>query len=123
MVSAKFNRQIDILEFRLVGNINLIEMLECINFRNENTTYPRSLKMLIDATNANFTFSVDDLTIIASENINAVGKYTYVFDAIILNNPKNTAFSMLFKEFSKTNNYKFSFFASKGAALKWLDNY
>jgi len=121
MVDVNFNQKIGFFEFRLVGNISLIEILECVNFRNENTTYPRSLKMLIDATNANFTFSVDDLTIIANENFKSLEKYDYIFDAIILDNPKNTALSILYKQLVNAINYEFVYFSTKKCAIKWLN--
>jgi len=121
MVDIKFNQQVGIFEFRLVGNISLNELLECINFRNENTTYPRSLKMMIDATNANFTFEIDDLDIIAFENLKSLEKYDYIFDAIILDTPKNTALSILYKQLAKVINYEFVYFSTKKCAIKWLN--
>jgi hypothetical protein len=123
MVSTLFNPQTKILESKFEGNVTLAEVVNYIVATKENKTYPRKLKILTDSIGAIFDFSIKDLEIIVEENIKSLEKYDSIIDAIIIDDPKNTVLSMLYLELTKTNKYKFEIFATKSAALDWLNNY
>ncbi|MDO9595241.1 MAG: hypothetical protein Q7J19_09630 [Lutibacter sp.] len=123
MVSTLFNPQTKILESKFEGNVTLAEVVNYIVATKENKTYPRKLKILTDSMGAIFDFSIKDLEIIVEENIKSLEKYDSIIDAIIIDDPKNTVLSMLYLELAKTNKYKFEIFATKSAALDWLNNY
>jgi hypothetical protein len=123
MVTYEFNHQTRILEAKFVGEVYLNEIIDYIIYTKENTSYPRLLKIITDANNANFNFSVDDLETIITENEKSLEKYDYIIDAIITEDPQVTAISMLYQELEKNEKYKFNIFSTKEAALKWLDNY
>ena len=123
MVTTNFNTKTGILESKFEGDINLTAIVNYIIATKENSAYPRLLKIITDATKANFNFSIDDLEIILDENYKSLKKYNYIIDAIIIDNPKNTAISMLYQELAKTNKYKFGVFSTKEAATEWLTIY
>lgn len=123
MVTAKFNQQTNILESKFEGNVTLAEVVNYIIATKDNKTYPRKLKILTDSIDAVFNFSIEDLEIIVEENIKSLEKYDLIIDAIIIDDPKNTVLSMLYLELAKSNKYKFEIFATKSAALDWLNNY
>lgn len=123
MVTAKFNQQTNILESKFEGNVTLAEVVNYIIATKDNKTYPRKLKILTDSIDAVFNFSIEDLEIIVEENIKSLAKYELIIDAIIIDDPKNTVLSMLYLELAKSNKYKFEIFATKSAALDWLNNY
>lgn len=123
MVTAKFNEQSKILESKFEGNVILSEIVNYIIATKENKSYPRKLKILTDSRDAIFNFTIEDLEIIVEENYKSLEKYNLIIDAIIIDNPKNTVLSMLYLELAKTNKYKFEIFATKSAALDWLNNY
>lgn len=123
MVSTHFNTQTKILESKFEGNVTLTEVVNYIIVTKENKTYPRKLKILTDSIDAIFNFSIEDLEIIVEENIKSLEKYDLIIDAIIIDDPKNTVLSMLYLELTKTNKYKFEIFATKSAAIDWLNNY
>jgi hypothetical protein len=70
-----------------------------------------------------FNFTIEDLEIIVEENIKSLEKYDSIIDAIIIDDPKNTVLSMLYLELAKPNKYRFEIFATKSAALDWLNNF
>jgi hypothetical protein len=123
MVTTKFNQKTKILESKFGGNVTLSEIVNYIVATKENKIYPRKLKILTDSIDAIFNFSIEDLEIIVEENFKSLEKYDSIIDAIIIDDPKNTVLSMLYLELTKTNKYKFEIFATKRAALDWLNNY
>jgi hypothetical protein len=123
MVTAKFNKHRKILEAKFEGNVTLAEIVNYIKATKKNDTYPRKLKILTDSLDAIFNFAIEDLEIIMQENYKSLEKYELIIDAIIIDDPKNTVLSMLYLELVKTNKYKFKIFATKSAALDWLNNY
>ncbi|MDP3359988.1 MAG: hypothetical protein Q8S41_11660 [Lutibacter sp.] len=123
MVTTKFNPKTKILESKFEGNVTLAEVVNYIVATKENKTYPRKLKILTDSIDAVFNFTIEDLEIIVEENYKSLEKYELIIDAIIIDDPKNTVLSMLYLELAKTNKYKFEIFATKSAALDWLNIY
>lgn len=123
MITYKFNTLKGVLETYFEGEVVLKEIVDYIIATKQNTIYPRTLKILTNTSEANFNFSPNDLKIIIEENYKSLEKYDRIIDAIITDNPKNTAISMLYQELVKTNKYEFNVFSSKEAALKWLDQF
>ena len=123
MVKAKFNPNTNILESKFEGNVTLAEIVNYIIATKENNSYPRKLKILTDSSEAIFNFSIEDLEIIVEENYKSLEKYDFIIDAIILDGLKNTVLSMLYLELAKSNKYKFEIFATKSAAVSWLNKY
>ncbi|SNR52290.1 hypothetical protein [Lutibacter flavus] len=121
MVKEKFNKTTNILETAYIGNVNLSEVVNYIIATKNNKQYPRILKIISDTRDAEFNFSIEDLSVIVEENYKSLENYNGIIDAIIINNPKNTVLSVLYKEIAKTKKYKFEIFASKNAALTWLN--
>jgi len=123
MLEKKFNTSTNILETTFKGNVTLIEIVNYIRATKNNIQYPRVLKILTDARNSLFNFSIEDLNIIMEENYKSLENYDFIIDAIVVDNPKNTVLSMLYLELVKTNKYKFEVFSTKSAALNWLNQH
>jgi len=123
MVSAKFNHRTAILESKLEGKLTVKELIACSVTIQENASYPRFLKKLIDSKKAIANFSSNELALLAEEHFKIVEKYDYIVTAIILETPKETAFAMLFQNLIKNNKSKFQLFATREAAINWLNNY
>jgi hypothetical protein len=123
MVTTKFNQQTKILEIKFEGSVILSEILDYIKEIKTNNTYPRKLKILTDSREAIFNFTIEDLQIIKKENNKALEKYDFVTSAFIIDDVKKTVLTMLYQEISKTNKYKFEIFATKSAAIDWLNKH
>lgn len=121
MIITKFNSLTGILDTKFTGDITAQEIIEYIVDTRNNTSYPRSLKILTDATEANMLLNKNDLSPIVKENIKSLEKYDYMIDAIVISSPKEAALSMLFMELTKTEKYKFKVFSTRTAANYWLE--
>ena len=123
MVTAKFNHQAGILETTLTGDVPLKEIVDYIIATKENISYPRTLKIMTDASKAKFIFSVGDLETIVEENNKSLKEYDFIIDAIIVTAPQTTALSVLYQELGKNEKYKFNVFSTKAGAREWLGKF
>lgn len=123
MIKHSFNKNTNILEVIYTGNITSQEIIELNRAIKNNKQYPRVLKIIADTKEAHFNFPIKDLDIIVEETIIALEFYTKMIDAIIIDNPKNTVLTVLYKNLFKTKNYEFEIFATKEAALNWLNKW
>ena len=123
MVISEYNPKIGILESKFKDVVRLQEVIDYIRATKENKTYPRVLKIITDSKDATFEFSAQDLGTIVKENNKSLDQYDQIIDAIIINNPKATAITMLYQELSKNEKYMVRIFSSSNAALSWLENY
>ncbi len=122
MIRTEFNTEAGFLDARYEGDIDIKQLVEYIAATEKNRQYPRFLKILSDGTHANMMFAPGDLPLIVEANYKSLKQYDYIVDAIILDSPKETALSQLYLEIAKTNKYKFKVFATREAALQWLEN-
>ncbi|WP_111707088.1 hypothetical protein [Lutibacter citreus] len=122
MLEYKFNENSNILEVNYSGTVTLSEIVNYIINTKNNKKYPRTLKIISNSEKAIFDFSIDDLNIIVEENNKSLKNYDCIIDAILIDNPINTVLTMLYKELAEINNYKIEIFATKSAALNWLNN-
>jgi hypothetical protein len=121
MIKTEFNHETGVLDSKYIGDIDLQQVVDYIRATKNNDSYPRTLKILTDATKANFIMQPEDLPVIVEENYQSIERYNYIIDAIVLASPKETALSLLFQHLSETNKYKFQVFSTREAACKWLE--
>ena len=123
MVLTEFNHQTAILESKFEGELTVEDLVAHNILMNENESYPSFLKILIDSTKATVKFPSSDLPILAEKHLEIIEKYNYIVTAIILDSPKETAFAILFQKLTENKKFEFQLFASREAALKWLNSY
>jgi len=123
MLTWDFNHQTGILETKYMGNIYLQEVVDYIRSTKENKDHPRDLKIISDASQAIFVFTINDLEVIINENNASLEKYDSIIDALIVEDPKSTALSILYQRLERNNKYKFNVFSTNEAAEEWLDKY
>lgn len=123
MVESKFNNDLNILESNCLGDVSCNEIVDYIAEAKFNYKLPRSLKIISDTRKGLFNFSIEDLNLIVEENNKSLLNYDAIYDAIIVDDPKNTVLTFLYKELATSSKYKFEIFATKEAALNWLKNW
>ena len=121
MVLVDFNPDTGILKTTIKGVVTLKEIIDYIIATKENSSYPRDLKILTDASNADMNISPNELHLIVEENMKSLEVYDSIVDAIVLSAPKETALSILYQEIAKNRKYRFQIFSTREAALKWLE--
>lgn len=123
MIIWEYNHETGILESKFIGEVYLKEIVDYIRATKENKNYPRKLKINTNALQANFVFSVNDLEVIVEENNKSLENYESIIDAIVIEDPKSTALSMLYQRLDKNEKYKFNVFSTTESANAWLDKY
>ncbi len=120
MIYSDFDYKKQILISRFEGDVSLKEITDYIDATRINKNHPRKLRIITDSRKSNMLLKPEDLSTIVDANNRSLKEYTYIIDAIILENPHDIAMSYLYKELSKTNNYYFKLFSTYDAAAKWL---
>ena len=120
MISTKFNQQTGILETKYLGDITLKEIVDYINATKINSVYPRNLRILTDASQANMLFGHNDIETIVNANNESLKNYDCIIDALIVNQPTETALSVFFKLLSENEKYKAKVFSTNKGAILWL---
>lgn len=123
MVSCKYNYQNGVLEAKFFGDVTLQEIIDYIDATKLNKSFPRKLKIRTDAMEANFIFSVGDLDKIIEANNQSLEQYQFIIDGIIVDDPLNTALSILYQRLGNNPKYRFNVFSTAEAADEWLSNY
>ena len=120
MIRVEYNSEEGYLCSTYEGDIKKQDLIDYIDATRLNKSYPRKLKIITDSTKANMLLSNTDLELVMKANLRSLEQYDFIIDAIITLNPKETAFSMLYREMVATNKNKFEVFSTKEVALRWL---
>lgn len=120
MIAVKFNQNEGHLDSRFHGDVTAEEIIDYINATRMNSEYPRYLKILTDATEANMIFSADALPSIVEANNQSLEQYEAIIDAIVLDSSREMALSVFYEQLSKAPKYQFRVFSTREAATTWL---
>lgn len=120
MISSKFNPQTGILETQYIGDVSLKEIIDYIEATKNNYSYPRDLKILTDACQANMIFGHKDIEAIVNANNESLKNYNFIADALIIDKPIETALTAFFKLLAENKKYTPMIFSTHEAANRWL---
>ncbi len=120
MIKTSFDKQTGILDSTFESDVSIEEIIDYIRQTRLNKSYPRSLKILTDATLARMDFSPANLTTIVFENNKSLEQYSSITDAIVLHGRRETALSLLYQELANHPKYRFEVFSNRESALQWL---
>jgi hypothetical protein len=120
MISVNFNQATGILETQYIGDITLIEIIDYIEATKNNSTYPRDLKILTDASQANMLFGHKDIDAIVNANNESLKNYNFIADALIIDKPTETALTVFFNLLAENEKYQPKVFSTHEGAILWL---
>jgi len=123
MISSHFNEKLKILETDFKDDINEADILKYLSSFRENTTYPRHLKTLVDASEANFIFSYRSLKAFNQARVKSLENYCIVVTAVIVNSPTTAAIATLYQALVRDKKYKYKVFSTHKAAKDWLNSF
>ncbi|ALJ03681.1 hypothetical protein APS56_00300 [Pseudalgibacter alginicilyticus] len=123
MINSIFNTETNILETEFINDITALQVINYIVAFKDNTSYPRKLKSVIDATQATFKFSFRDLKSFNAAKANSLVNYDSVMIAIIISNSTTAALSVLYEAIANNKKYKFKVFSSEEGAINWLESF
>ena len=120
MITFDYNNDLQILEVQYIGEIHLKDMMDYGEMIRNSEVLPRNLKILTDATKAEYKFTVAELKIVLQAMEEQIKPYNSVKTAVIQQKPRETAISFLVDGNEPIQNYQHKVFSTRKAALHWL---
>ncbi len=120
MIEHYFDVTANILRVTYTGEVTMAEFNEFGAFLMHNTQLPRSLSILVDARNAEYNFSENEIEAVIPKMQKHVKPYLQVNMAMVHGKPVETAYSVLMGKKSRVPNLRQAVFASENVARKWL---
>jgi hypothetical protein len=118
----KYSIEKDYVKVLIEGNVNAESIaLLVTDIVNDRKRLPDKLKVLLDARRANFAGKPDDLKTIFKKIKENYKKFETIRLTIVLQNPYETAISIIMQEMLKDiANVYFKVFSTEQAAASWL---
>lgn len=122
MIGMAYNENLHIVEVIYKGVIELEDIFEFGTNIEQNPYLPRKLRMLTDATQAKYNFSVDKIPLLAKNLEEHTKDFEWIKAAFIQSRPNETAISMILENENKSSHYIHRIFYTRESALEWLLN-
>lgn len=122
MITSVYDYSQGVLRTTFDSQLQVRDMFSYFKEVERNTTYPRKLKVFLDASTVLFDWSFDELELISNAHKDLLGTYDCIWVAFIVTSPNETAISFLYKQFSELNNLRFSIFSTNETAAEWLEH-
>lgn len=121
MITSHINRDTGIVETVLSGLITFEDVVRYIDELKNLQKFPKKLLILTDSVNGRFEFTAEEDQKIASMVQQHAPHFEVIKDAIIIDDPRTTAYSLLYRNASSNiPNYLFEIFSTREAAINWL---
>ena len=120
MIKTFFNKDILILEVDFVGEIRFADLFEYGEKIRLDKELPRNLKILTNATQANYKLSPEEITLMQKDLKEQIKSYNSVKTAVVQDKPFETAISMLVDVDLSIPDYSHKVFSTRMAAMEWL---
>lgn len=120
MIAMSFNEELDILEIVYNGDIDFDDLINLGEKIRDNSHLPRSLKMLTDASKANYIFPPDKIPQMAEIIKSHIGSYSRVKAAFVQVRPTETAMSIVMNNENNSDKYVRRVFCLRETAIQWL---
>ena len=118
MINYLLEEQIYIVAF--TEKVDFKEVSEFIKEFYSIKSLPNELYVLYDLRTADFKFTFNEIRLISKIAENSTKRYKKIKTAILVQNPKLTAYTMLFSIQSVGRKTQRKIFSTKDAAIKWL---
>jgi hypothetical protein len=122
MLKLSFDKEKNILRTITGGVIGVDDMLKHYNTIIQSTSFPKRLNVLINCTSTDCTTKPEEIEIFYNKVKIAVKKYESIREAILVDQPYETAFVILFEKLMQIEKYEFKVFHTEDVAMNWLLN-
>ena len=121
MRKYSYNKKLDILVLSASEVILINEIIDHYLELSKNVSLPRNLRVLLDCRGARLNVDTDEIGLTHDAVKEALNKYEYIREAILIDKPYETVLANLFKHYNEDfENYTFNIFSTEEAALRWL---
>ena len=121
MITSHRNKDTGIIETTYEGHVTVRDLIGYVSELKNRDKYPGRLLILTDAMNSRLEFGPDEDKVLAGMVQQYAPMYEIIKDAIIIDDPRSTAYSLLFRRAAAAiPNYEIGIFSTREAAIKWL---
>jgi hypothetical protein len=121
MITSHINRDTGIIETIYEGKVTFEDVIGYINELRNFEKFPKRLLILSDSTHGRISFTAEEDQLIAGIVRQYAPSYQLIKDAIIIDDPRTTAYSVLYRNAAASiPNYQFEIFSTRQAAINWL---
>jgi hypothetical protein len=121
MITSHINRDTGIIETIFEGKITFEDIVDYITQLRNIEKFPKRLLILSDCVHGRFSFTSEEDQLIAGIVKQYAPAFEQIKDAIIVDDPRTTAYSVLYRNASAyIPNYQFEIFSTRQAAIDWL---
>ncbi len=121
MIKNSIKRGKDYLQTSFTGQISVQDIKDYINSVLKIKKDKEDLKILINGLDSNLAIETKDLNDILNELTKLLTIYNSLKIAVIVDNPLNTAYSILFKRMIYQDHIRFELFSTELLAKKWME--
>jgi len=116
-----FNEEDGILELKTEGLMKVKDIISHYVHITSDDSLPEKMKVLIDSRGTRMDLRVEDIALTNEAVKQAMRKFRFLKEAIIVDKPYETVIATMFERFySKMDNYLFRVFSTENAARNWL---
>jgi len=121
MLFKKFDEKTGVLNVEARGNIDFWELLDFYKTLVTDNSYPKKLKVLFNALNIKFDFSIKYNEDISKAILKVVKKYDIIKEAFIVEEEFFDPVTLMFDDKFVYENFSFKVFNNINAAKFWID--
>ncbi len=123
MIKSEYNDVLDFYHFTFYGEITSEELISFVKKMENNSQYPKVIKILTETDNAKIKIDTYDLPKILNEANKAKKRFDLIIHAVVINKPFITALAFLYQKKMNLSRHKLKIFSNKEAAIEWLTEF
>ncbi|MCU4175970.1 hypothetical protein [Carboxylicivirga sp. N1Y90] len=121
MITSRYDKDEDIVYVERHGNVDINDLVKYVVSLDHDFNHLNSLHIIDDLRNSTSTFKQKEYPAIIKEIEARIKRYDKVKCAVVVEKPKETALSILYKMTSKSiDKYTYETFSTLEAAKRWL---
>lgn len=121
MFNYIYNSSYNILKVKVQSLLTISGIRNHYKYLEENRDLPQNLKVLIDCRNVKMDVNPEELKDLCKQMENTLSHYEFLHEAIIVENPFETAIAQIFEMYYNTyKNFRFNVFSTEIGALNQL---
>lgn len=121
MLESDFNAETGTVHCRLRGTVEFNDIVDFINDLSDKANLPSRLKLVVEALCDEPLFRINGWQAIVEANNGLLQKCDFLSQAIIINQPTDTALAFYFKTLSEHPKFLFEVFNTYEAAYDWIN--
>jgi hypothetical protein len=120
MFERRFDNQGEYIYVKSNEIAKLEDMLNGLDFLQKETSLPRKIRLLEEASDVITSFTTADICLLIEKINETIPFYDQIKHAVVHSLPKNTAYALLLAHQISSGRYQLRVFSELGNAIDWL---